>query len=202
MFQHQHEVVMMKARMAQGRVRNITGRYGLNPVNARKVQTATVQLIALYGSELWWDSQSGREQDLQKLVNKSARCTMGMFRTTAIFPLIKEAGFRPAISLLNNRRRRFAKQLIGMPDGHGEGHIIEGESDLAKRLRGCLGIKGKVEQNTLLEYEAKAEAKVFISEKKQALKEANVTSHGLVYWTDGSRFDDGRVGCAVVLFLF
>jgi hypothetical protein len=199
-FQHHHEVVMTKARKAQGRVKSITRKYRLNPANARKFQTAAVQSIALYGSELWWDNQTGREQDLQKLVKESARHTTGMFRTTPLVPLVKEAAFRPAVSPLNLRRRRFAKHFIEMPDGHGGGHIMEGESGLAKRLRKCLNIRGKVEQNTLPEYKVKAEAKVIICEKKQVLKEANVVSSedGLVYWTDGSRFDDGRVGCAVV----
>jgi hypothetical protein len=54
-----------------------------------------------------------------------------------------------------------------------------------------------VERNTLKEYEAKAEAKVIISEKKQALKEANVISDRLVYLTDRSSLDDIRVRCPV-----
>jgi hypothetical protein len=70
---------MAKAKMAQFRVKTITGRYGLNPANARKVHIAAVQSIALYGAELWWNNQTGRQQDLQRLMSESARRTMGMF---------------------------------------------------------------------------------------------------------------------------
>jgi hypothetical protein len=52
MFQHNHEIVITNTRMAQHRVRTITGRQGLNPTNARKVQVAIVQSVALYGVEL------------------------------------------------------------------------------------------------------------------------------------------------------
>jgi hypothetical protein len=45
------------------------------------------------------------------------------------------------------------KRSIEMPDGRVGGPIMEGESHLAKRLRKYLSIKGRVEQNTLLEYE-------------------------------------------------
>jgi hypothetical protein len=187
---------MTKARKVQGRIMRISGKYGLNPVNARIIQTAAVQSIALYGPELWWDIQTGREKDLQNLVNESARCTTGMFQTTSVVPFIKELGFRPVLSLLNNSWGRFAKHLIKMPDSHGGGHIIEGESGLAKRLRKCLNKKRKVEQNTLLQYEVKAEAKVIISEKKTALKEAILigSGDGHVYCTHGSRLDGCRVG--------
>jgi hypothetical protein len=77
-FQHHHEVAMIKARRAQHRVRTITGKYGLNPANARKVQMAAVQSVALYGSEIWWDNKVGKEQDLQRLINEWARRTTGM----------------------------------------------------------------------------------------------------------------------------
>jgi hypothetical protein len=100
---------------------------------------------------------------------------------TLIIPFIPEAELRPVILLLNYERRQFAKSFLEMPDCHAGVCIMEGKSDLAKRLRGCLNIKRKVELNTLLEYKAKAEAKVAISETKQALNEANVFSDGLVY---------------------
>jgi hypothetical protein len=62
---------------------------------------------------------------------------------------------------------------------------MEGESDPAKRSRGCLNVRGKVERNTVPVYEAKVEAMVIISQKKQALKAANITSDGHVYWSVG-----------------
>ena len=75
---------------------------GLKPDSARKVQIAAVQSVALYGAELLWDGQVGREQEIQKLVNEEARRITGMFKSTPVVPLVKEAGLKPAISLLNN----------------------------------------------------------------------------------------------------
>jgi hypothetical protein len=154
--------------------------------------------VVLYGSELWWDGQIGRKHKLQKLVNKSARRVTGMFKSTPTVPLLKEAGLRPAISLLNNRRRRFAKRLAEMPDQAGGGALVEGESTLAVRLRKDLGVEGKREMNFLPINPQKAKAKVYVLEKKEALKVAQITDEGLILWMDGSRLEDGRVECAVV----
>jgi hypothetical protein len=107
--QHHYEVVMAKVQKAQGRVKGITGRLGFRPENANKVQIAAVQSVALYGSELWWDGQIGCKQELQRLINELARRVTGMFKSTLIVPVLKEAGLRLAISLLNNWSRRCAK---------------------------------------------------------------------------------------------
>jgi hypothetical protein len=48
-FQHHHQIVMTKVKKGQGRVKGITGRLGLKPENAKKVQLAAVQSVALYG---------------------------------------------------------------------------------------------------------------------------------------------------------
>jgi hypothetical protein len=52
-FQHNHNIIMAKARKAQGEVRTITGKLGLKPENGKKIQIAAVQCVALYGAELW-----------------------------------------------------------------------------------------------------------------------------------------------------
>jgi ribonuclease HI len=197
-FQSHHDIIMAKAKKVQGRVRSVTGKLGLKPENARKVQIAAVQSVALYGSELWWDGQIGRQHDIQKLVNESARRSTGMFKSSPTVPLVKEAGLRPAVSLLNNRVRRFAKRLAEMPDGRGGGECLVGESKLAGRLRNAIGIKGRGEQNTLSRDNLRADAKVFILDKKQALKFAHTRDEGLILWTDGSRLENKRVGSAVV----
>jgi hypothetical protein len=52
-----------------------------------------------------------------------------------------------------------------MTDGHGEGHTMISDSQLANRQRRCLGVKGNVEENTLQERDLKATAKVRILDK-------------------------------------
>jgi hypothetical protein len=54
-FHNNHDVIMTNARNAEGKVCSITGMMGLTLENARKVQIAAVQSVALYGAELWWD---------------------------------------------------------------------------------------------------------------------------------------------------
>jgi len=57
------------------RLRRLTRQMGLLPANCRKVMTACIQLVAMFGSELWWkgdrvDGTIGRAEELQKEVNK------------------------------------------------------------------------------------------------------------------------------------
>jgi hypothetical protein len=56
---------------------------GLNPGSCQRIQVATVQSVALCGSELWWREQNNRVQEVQKLLNEQGRrITTGCFRTT------------------------------------------------------------------------------------------------------------------------
>jgi hypothetical protein len=85
-----------------------------------------------------------------------------------------------------------------MPDHAGGGAWVEGESTLAVRLRKDLGVEGKRETNFLPIIPQRAGAKVFILEKKESLKVAQLTDKSLIHWMDGSRLENGRVRCAVV----
>jgi hypothetical protein len=113
-----------------------------------------------------------------------------MFMSSPTVSLVKEAGLRLAVLLLNNRVRQFAKRLAEMPDGNGGGEILVGSSNLAARLRKSIRIEGRREQNTLPEFELLAEAKVYILDKKEALKFAETREEGLIFWTDGSRLEN------------
>jgi len=80
-----HACRMKKGKKAMPRVRRLTGQMGLSPANCRKVMTACVQSVALYGSEVWWKisrQSKGRADEIQKLVNQEARAVTGCFRTT------------------------------------------------------------------------------------------------------------------------
>ena len=60
-FKEQHNRCMKKARAAEAQLRTLTKTYGVFPESVRAVQAACVQVVALYGSELWWDpSEVGR----------------------------------------------------------------------------------------------------------------------------------------------
>ena len=49
-----HTTRLKQGQKAMTRLRRLTGQMGLSPANCRKVVTACVQSVAMFGSELWW----------------------------------------------------------------------------------------------------------------------------------------------------
>ncbi|POS82121.1 hypothetical protein EPUL_006259, partial [Erysiphe pulchra] len=97
---------------------------GLEPGLVRKIQVAAVLSVALYGAELWWRNQKSWADEHQKLVNRQGRTITGMFRSAPIGVVIKEAGLRPATSLLNNRQRRYAHHILSLPQDNPTRNIL------------------------------------------------------------------------------
>ena len=69
----------------------------LSSENCRKVMTACIQSVAMFGVELWWEGTEkqdtiGRVNELQLLVNRQTRATTGCFRTTNLGVLSMESG--------------------------------------------------------------------------------------------------------------
>ena len=82
-----HATRLKQGQKAMTRLRRLTGQMGLSPANCRKVMTACVQSVAMFGSELWWKGDHvpgtmGQADELQLLVNQEARATTGCFQTT------------------------------------------------------------------------------------------------------------------------
>lgn len=46
-----------KAKIAEFRIKWLSKTYGLPPAMVRQIQVAVVQLVALYGAEIWWKNQ-------------------------------------------------------------------------------------------------------------------------------------------------
>jgi hypothetical protein len=115
---------------------------GLSLTNCRKVMTACVQSVALYGSELWWKisrQSKGRADKIQKLVNQEIRVVTGCFRTTNVGVLALEAGLRPAVAQLDNRQRRYGIRLSGLPEGDHAKLLVGAKSAIGKRLQEAIG---------------------------------------------------------------
>jgi ribonuclease HI len=108
---------LQKARNAEARIKALCRQQGLAAGLARRMQIAAVQSVALYGAELWWQGQKDRSQNIQRLVNRQARAITGMFSTTPVGPLIKEAALTPAEALLDDRQLRYTTRLLGLPRG-------------------------------------------------------------------------------------
>ncbi len=91
---------------------------GLLSSLVQKIQVATVQSIALYGSEIWWEGQKHYQEKIQKLLNKQARAITGLFSTTPITFLRLAADLPPAERLLNMKRLRFIFRCLRQQEGH------------------------------------------------------------------------------------
>jgi len=121
-FKDHHQTMVKKARNAQQRMRRLTGRMGLVPENVRRIQVACVQVVDMYGSELWWKGEkengtTGRANDLQILVKQQARDITGCFKSTNQGELMPLSGLRPEHSLLNHPGRKFALRMATLPEG-------------------------------------------------------------------------------------
>jgi hypothetical protein len=109
---------LQKAKTAERQVRALCRRHGLPPGLVRRIQKAAVQLVALYGAELWWQGQKDRLGNLQRLINQQARAIIGAFRTTPIGPLVREAALEPAENLLEARQLGYTTRILGLPKDH------------------------------------------------------------------------------------
>jgi ribonuclease HI len=160
-----------------------------------------VQSTLLYGAELWWDGKAPTRQ-FQLAINRLARGTLGCFQSIPLGPLLVEAGMTPAIPLLNYRQSRHAQRLLGMPcDSPGPQEILDIEgSPLAQHLSMASLLPEGCTEPTFL-----AQNMIFpgIVLSEWDLEDALATALAWTdledtAWTDGSRLEDGRVGCSVV----
>ena len=198
-----HAVRMKKGRQAMARLHRLTGQMGLSPTNCRKVMTACVQPVAMYGAELWWkgdlaEGTIGRAKELQILVNQEARATTGCFRTTNLGALSMESGLRSAPAQLENRQPRFGLRLLSLPEGDQAREVVGAPTEIGRRLKNSLAYGGQMEKTVLLEEPETFDAELLQEEEAEAKAEAKRTRPGLTMFTDGSRLDNRATGFAVV----
>jgi hypothetical protein len=177
---------------------------GLAPVNCRKVMTACIQSVAMFGSELWWkgDRVEGtirRAEETQVVVNKQARAVTGCFQTTNLGALAMESGLRPATAQLENRQRRFGLRLLSLPDGDQAREVVGTRTGIGRRLKNALALahRGRTETTVLLMDPEALDAETILEDEKTAKVEAERIRPGLTMFTDGSRLDSGATGYAV-----
>jgi ribonuclease HI len=136
---------LQKAYGTEARLRSLCKASGLSLELARRLQRATVQVIATWGMELWWQGQKTWACSLQKLINRQARAITGMFKSTPIGALIREAALEPAEVLLDSRVTGYTTRLLTLPETHpaalilpitlrhGDTHAQPGEQPLNDR---------------------------------------------------------------------
>jgi ribonuclease HI len=198
-----HATRLKSGRNAMNRLRRLTGQMGLSPVNCRRIMTACVQSVAMFGAELWWKGgnvrgTTGRAEELQLLVNQQARAITGAFRTTNLGALSMESGLRPAANQLENRQRRFALRLLSLPQGEKARNVVGSSSEIGRRLGRALDYTWtQTEETVLLDDPEPFNADLIQDEREEAKREAERERPGLVMFTDGSRLESGAAGYAV-----
>ena len=111
-FKEQHNRCTKKASAAEARLRTLTKTNRVVLGSVRAVQIACVQTVALYGSELWWDTKEvGRQDDLQLLLNQQARSILGALPMKPRGALMGEAGLTPAPVILYSTQARSTARL-------------------------------------------------------------------------------------------
>jgi ribonuclease HI len=213
---------MAKARQREAEIKRRHGKYGMTPKNVRTIMTATVQTSALFGAEIWWRNQEQRAEQIQKMINREARAITGCMKTTPIGPLIVEASITPAKVLLDNRQRRYAECLAGLPKDQWAKQIIpngilkhdgdpldaaydtpqnhSSKTELGKclgnHLKQTINPKYGVERTTRTNPTTRG--RVIIEGRSTAIEKASIAStRENNICTDGSRLESGNVGCAV-----
>ena len=212
MFKEHHNRCMKKARAAEARLRSLTGMYRVVPACVIAVQVACVQAVALYSSELWWDPKTGSGQDdLQLLLNRQARSTLGALPTTPRGALMRDSGLTPAAVALDARQQRFVARLASACEGSKSkklydyptpgalvGRVAASEHTRGRRTETMCwpdsGVKPAV-KTTILEDDAAAMRAVELWAREMEGKAESAT---WTWWTDGSCTDDGKVGAAAV----
>jgi len=105
-FKEHHNQCMKKARAAEARLRSLTGAHGVVPVCMRALHVACMKAVALYGSKLCRNPNEGSWRDnLQLLLNRQARSTLGALPTTPRGTLLRDSGLTPASVALDARQQ-------------------------------------------------------------------------------------------------
>jgi hypothetical protein len=207
-FKQHHNRCMKKARAAEAQLRALTKMHGIVPERVRAVQIASVQAIALYGSERWSDPREiGRREDLPLLLNRQAGSILGTLPTTPMGALMRESRLTPAPVALDAKQQRFTAMLASLCAGSKltavHDHHTSGEpicSVITKEhKRGGEGETMRwpnhdeqpaVKTITMREDTVAQRAAIRWTRERGATVGARVG----MWWTDGSRSDDARLG--------
>jgi len=155
--------------------------------------------------------EGSRRDDLQLLLNRQARSTLGALPTTPRGALMTDSGLTPAAVALDARQQWFVARLASACEGSKSKKLYDyptpgapvGMVAVSEHARGRRtetmrwpdpGEKPAV-KTTILEEDAAAKR---AAERWVREKEGKAGSGTWTWWTDGSRTDDRRVGAAAV----
>jgi len=190
-----HNVRLKKARVAQNRLRRLTGQIGLSPEDCRRVRTACVRPLPFSEPSC---GGRGRRKRAPWATGTTARAITGASRATNTGALSAEPGLLPAAAQLNNRKRRFAVRLISLPQGDQARELVGAASTLGSSLESFLGHPDRREETVLLESVEHLDTTTVVEDEARAKYEAERQRPGLVIFTDRSRTEGGATGHAAV----
>ena len=189
-----------RAKAKEAALKRLVSKHGLAPAAARNLQQAIVSGTMLYAQQLSWNGARGTEREVQLVLNRMGRASLGVRQTTPLGMVAAESGLTPARALLNHTQARFALRLLARPrGGGGQEEIMEMRaSALTARVRGVTGLK-RSETCEVQVWDSLREfqGEVIVEQKEDALRVAQEWRDlERTVWTDGSRLEDGRVGAA------
>jgi hypothetical protein len=175
------------------------------------VQVAWVQAFALYGSECWWDPREiGRRDDLQLLLNRQTRSILAALPSAPRGALRRKSGLTPVPVILGSRQQRFAaridntcsSKLKGLHKNASSGapicRAVRKDQEHGRTTEGVnwpAPGEGPLVSNTILDDTTAAKS---AAQRWARLEESKIGARVTMWWTDGSRSDNGRVGAAAV----
>jgi len=206
-----HNWCMKKARAAAVRLWTLTKTYSVVPESVRAVQVACVEDVALYRSELWWDPMVvGRWDDLQLLLNRQARSILGTLHTTPRGALMRQSGPSPARVTLDSRQQWFiaslehacSSELMEQHSNHSSGaqicRVFWNDHKHGQTTEGMNWPAPGDEPAVMTTRLYDTAAAKSTAQRWARQKEANISAGVCIWWTDGSRSDNGRVGAAAL----
>ena len=150
-----------------------------------------------------WTGTRKEEKDIQVLTNKMGRASLGVRKTTPVGIISAESALPPARALLDHRQASFALRLLSRPVGSGgqEEILLHKGSQFTARIRSRCGLRrGETAELQRWEEFREIRATVYVERKEEALRVAREwtdENQKDTVWTDGSRLENERVGCAV-----
>ncbi|KAA8892857.1 hypothetical protein FN846DRAFT_1008696 [Sphaerosporella brunnea] len=138
-----------------------------------------------------------RAADVQKIINKQAKATTGMFKSARIAIALAESQMYPAEAIIQGRIERFWAKLAAKPTIPGEENRREVANMSNRGERSFEDIEVTVPQKG-----ERTRGTIIVEEKGVALHSATYVdeSDATMLWTDGSRVDGGHVGAAVAWY--
>lgn len=115
---------LKNTRVAEARIRGLTKSYMLPSGLVQKIEISAVQTIAFFGAEIWWHGQKEYEEKLEKLLNKQAQAITSIYQSTPVGLLMSMLGLVPARMMLDYCQRKYALQLLTLPNDYWAKNIL------------------------------------------------------------------------------